>query len=62
MDTTEAITPAFVDIIDRQIESALALDLNCIPRFYRITPLVKFPIDRTKQTTAKKKLLLLINA
>ena len=42
IDTTETITPAPVDIIHRQIESALALDLNCISRFNRITSLVKF--------------------
>ena len=62
IDTIEVINPAPIDIIHRQIKSALALDLNCFSRFHRINPLAKIPINKNKQATSKEKLLLLVNA
>ena len=62
IDTAEAVPPSEIITIEKQIESALALNLVLFPRFHRLRPSQKILLNKGKQATSKEKLLLLINA
>ena len=49
------MTHAPINNIHMQVESALALDLWCVPRIHRLNLQIRIPINKKKQATSDSK-------